>query len=229
MTRWGPALVVVGLLAATAVAFATTERQKLEKTPFAAIRVDDELSPVCGCDTDTATIGLRFRRTHLVTVEILDSAGRVVRTLAREREVHGVVLLLWNGRAAHGRRVPDGEYVPRVTLDSGQVKTLPNPIRVDSVAPRAGLVFYRPRVLRRRSKPRVVITYTVSEPAHVLLYVDGRRELVGGAKALRSKVEWFARRSGRRLRRGRYRLRLAAVDLAGNVGPRSKPFVVRVR
>ena len=63
----------------------------------------------------------------------------------------------------------------------------------------------------------------------VLLYVNGRRELVGGAKALRSTVQWFARRSHRRLRRGRYRLQLAAVDLAGNVGPRSRPFVLRIR
>jgi hypothetical protein len=227
--RWGPAIVVVALLTATAVAFATTERQKLEKTPFAPLRVDEELSPVCGCDTDTATIALRVRHTHLVTVEILDSAGRVVRTLARDREVHGVVVLVWNGRDRRGRRVRNGEYVPRVTLDSGQVKTLPNPITVDSTAPRASLVSYRPRVLRRHRKPRVLITYTVSEPAHLLLYVNGRRELVGGAKALRSKVEWFARRNGRRLRRGRYRLRLAAVDLAGNVGPRSRPFFVRIR
>jgi hypothetical protein len=227
--RWGPAVVVVALLAATAVAFATTERQKLEKTPFAVIRVDDELSPVCRCDTDTATIVLRVRRTHLLTVAILGPNDRAVRTLARDREAHGIVVFVWNGRDARGRSAHDGEYRPQVTLDNGQVKTLPVVIQVDSAAPSTALVSYRPRVLRRRAKPRVVIGYRVNEPAHVLLYVNGRRELVGGAKALRSQVEWFARRNGRRLRRGRYRLQLAAVDLAGNVGLRSRPFVVRVR
>jgi FlgD Ig-like domain len=228
--RWGPTVVVVALLAATAVAFATTERQKLEKTPFAVVRVDEELSPVCRCDTDTATIALRVRRTHDLTVAILDADDHPVRTLARDRTVHGPVVFAWNGRDSHGRRVGDGSYRARVTLDDGRDFVLPPPpINVDSVAPRASLVSYRPRVLRRRAKPRVLIGYRVTEPAHVLLYVNGRRELFGGAKALRSKVEWFARRNGRRLRRGRYRLRLAAVDLAGNVGPRSSAFVIRVR
>jgi hypothetical protein len=227
--RWGPTVVVVLLLGATAVAFATTERQKLEKTPFAVPRVDKELSPVCRCDTDISTVELRFRRRHVVTVAIVSTNGHVVRTLARERVVRGTVFFLWNGLDARGRRVRDGLYSPRLTLDNGRVFVLPNPITVDSVAPRAALVSYRPHVLRRRTKPRVLIGYRVSEPAHVLLYVNGRRELVGGAKALRFKVEWFARRNGRRLRRGRYTLQLAAVDLAGNVGPRSRPFVLHIR
>jgi hypothetical protein len=227
--RWAPTVVVVLLLGATAIAFATTERQKLEKTPFAVLRVDEELSPVCGCDTDTATVELRLRRRHVVTVAIVAANDHVVRTLARERVVRGTAFFLWNGLDARGRRVRDGEYSPRLTLDNGRVFVLPNPITVDSVAPRAALVSYRPHVLRPRAKPRVLIEYRVSEPAHVLLYVNGRRELVGGAKALRSKVEWFARRNGRRLRRGRYRLQLAAVDLAGNVGLRSRPFVLRIR
>ena len=69
MRRWGPAVVALLLLAATAVAFATTERQKLERTPFAVVRVDDVFSPVCRCSTNGAAIALRFRRTHVYGFE----------------------------------------------------------------------------------------------------------------------------------------------------------------
>jgi hypothetical protein len=221
--RWGPAAVVLGLLAATAVAFATTERQKLERTPFAVLRVDDVLSPVCRCSTNGATIALRFRRTHVLTVEIRDARGRVVRTLAEEKTVRdGVFDVRWHGRDDAGLRVPDGEYEPRFVLDNGRTFDPPNPIRVDSVAPRAKLVSYEPR--RVRQGKRIRIRYRVTEPAHPLLFVDGRRVIVGNAKALTAELQWFAR-----LRRGRHRLQLATVDLAGNVGPRTRPFVVRIR
>ena len=83
MRRWAPLAIVVALLAATAVAFATTERQKLEKTPFAVLHVARYLSP----GHSAATIDLRFRRPHLITLQIVDANDRVVATLARERRV----------------------------------------------------------------------------------------------------------------------------------------------
>jgi hypothetical protein len=221
--RWGPPAVALALLAATAVAFATTERQKLERTPFAVVRVDEVLSPVCRCSTNGATIALRFRRRHVLTVEILDARGRAVRTLAEEETVrNGVFDVRWHGRDDAGRRVPDGTYDPRFVLDNGRTFDPPNPIQVDSVGPRAKLLSYRPQRVRRGK--RVLIRYRVTEPAHPLLFVDGRRVVLGNAKALTAEFQWFAR-----LRRGRHRLQLAAVDLAGNVGPRTRPFVVRIR
>jgi hypothetical protein len=220
MRRWAPTVVIVALLAATAVAFATTERQKLEKTPFGVLPVARDVSPARG----PALIRLRLHRPHLLTVQILDKRDRVVATLARERRYEaGVAAFRWR------TTVPDGVYTPRVTLDDGRVFTLPLQIRIDSVAPTAKLVSYRPHVLRRRAKPEVRVVYRVSEKAHILLYVNGRRELQGGAKSLQFKVNWVTKRNGRRLRPGRYRLQLAAVDLAGNVGPRTQPFVVHVR
>jgi hypothetical protein len=221
--RWIPAVVVLVLLAATAVAFATTERQKLEKTPFAVLRVDDVLSPVCRCSRNAATIALRFRRKHVLTVEILDARGRVVKTLAEEQTVRdGVFSVRWHGRDNAGRKLPDGPYDPRFVLDNGRTFDPPNQIRVDSVAPTTRLVSYAPRRVARGE--RVRIRYRVSEPAHPLLFVDGQRVIVGNAKALTAEIEWFAR-----LRPGRHRLQLAALDLAGNVGPRTRPFVVRIR
>lgn len=222
MKRWAPAVVVLVLLAATAVAFATTERQKLEKTPFAVVRVDDVLSPVCRCATNAATIALRFRRKHVLTVQILDSGGRVVKTLAQEQAVRdGLFSVRWHGRDDAGRTLPDGVYSPRFVLDNGRTFDPPNQIRVDSVAPKIRLVSYAPRQVARGE--RVRIRYRVSEPAHPLLFVDGRRVIVGNAKALTAEIEWFAR-----LPPGRHRLRLAALDLAGNVGARTPRFVVRV-
>ncbi len=222
MSRWGPTAVVLLLLAGTAVAFATTERQKLEKTPFAVLHVDRDFSP----RRTSAGIALRFRRRHVLTVQILDARGRVVETLAREESVRrGTVLLKWAGTG-----VPDGDYRPQVTLDNGRIFDLPTPIRVDSRAPSSRLVSYRPHVLGRRAKPRVLVSYRLSEPAHPILYVNGRKAVGPGfAKALAGKIEWFAERNQRRLRPGRYRLQIAAVDLAGNVGARTSVFVARIR
>ena len=219
MKRAAPTVVVVVLLSATAVAVATTERQKLEKTPFSVQEVTRAFSP----KRASATIRLRLRHAHLVTVEILGARDRPVATLVREQRVEpGTVSFHWRATA------PDGVYTPRVTLDAGREFKLPTQIRVDSVAPTARLVSYKPRVLRRNAT-RVAIKYHVSEKAHVIVYVNGRRDVVGGAKALDWKVDWIARRNGRRLRPGRYRLQVAAVDLAGNIGPRTHVFVVRVR
>jgi len=219
--RWAPLAIVIALLAATAVAFATTERQKLEKTPFAVLHVERYLSP----KHSAATIDLRFRRPHLITLQIVDANDHVVTTLARERRVEpGHTQFQWSGTG-----IRDGSYRPKLTLDDGREFTLQNPIAVDSAAPAATLVGYRPHIVKRGEKPEVKITYRVSEPAHVIVYVNGHRELLGGAKSLQFAVNLPAKRNGRRLRPGRYRLQLAAVDLAGNVGPRTRAFLLRVR
>jgi hypothetical protein len=218
--RWAPTAVIVALLAATAVAFATTERQKLERTPFGVLPVARNVSPARGA----ALIRLRLHRPHLLTMQILDGRDRVVATLAHEQRFEaGIAVFRWRAD------VPDGVYTPRVTLDDGRVFTLPLQIRIDTMSPTATLVSYRPHVLRRSAKPQVRIAYRVSEKAHILLYVDDRRVIVGGAKSLHFAVNWYPKRNGRRLRPGRYRLQLAAVDLAGNIGRRTRTFVVRVR
>ncbi len=220
MRRWGPAVLVIAVLAATAIAFATTERQKLEKTPFAVLHITKQFSPRRGA----ATIVLKLRHPHLLTVQMVDSHDRVVATLAEEQRFEpGRVSLRWQ------TRIPDGVYEPKITLDTGRVFNVPNPIRADSTPPRARLVAYRPRVLREYHKRQVAIIYRVSEPAHIFLYVNGRLELRGFPKSLESKVKWSGRLHGRRLRPGRYRLQLAAVDLAGNVGPRTRAFILRIR
>ena len=186
------------------------------------LHVDEVFSPRHG----PAAISLRFQRPHLLTLQILDRNDRVVATLAAKRRVEaGTSIYRWSGKD-----VPDGFYLPKATLDTGREFTLQNPIRVDSVAPRVTVLSYRPHVLRRRGKPRIRIAYDLSEAARVRVYVNGRQQLEGGATKVRFQLYWYARRAdGRRLRPGRFRLQLAAVDLAGNIGPRTHVFVVRVR
>ena len=230
MSRWGPTAIVVALLAATALAFALTEREKLEKTDFAVVRIDERFSPSCRCAMRGAEIALRFRRTHVLTVQILGANDRVVRTLAREAVVHkGPVVVRWDGRNGSGGVVPDGDYTPRFVLDDGRVFDPPSPIAVDATPPRVTSASYSARLLRRRPRARIRIRYSLSEEAHPLLYANGRLVLRGGGKKTAGALDWRGKRLGRRLRPGRYRLQLAAVDLAGNVGERTRPFVVRLR
>lgn len=221
-SEWARAAVVLVLLAGTAIAFATTERLKLEKTPFDVFPITKAFSPL----HRSAEIRLRLHHPHSLTVQIVNSSDHAVATLARDRPFGaGVAVFHWTGR-----RVRDGVYEPRITLDDGRVYNLPNPIRVDTVPPRVALVSYRPRTIRKRHKPVVHIVYRVSELAHAILFVDGRRwPLFGYAKATHAHVDWQAKENGRRLPRGRYRLQLAAIDLAGNVGPRTGTFIVRIR
>jgi hypothetical protein len=135
----------------------------------------------------------------------------------------------WNGRNDAGKVVADGDYSPRIVLDNGREFNPPNPITVDSVPPVATLISYRPRVLKRSSRPRLHVRYRVNESAHPILYVNGHQAVLGIGTATVGKFDWFGRRDDRLLRPGRYRLQLAAVDLAGNVGERTVPFVVRIR
>ena len=196
-------------------------RQKLEQTTIGLHRVTRDFSP----RLRSAVIVLQLHHAHVLTVQIVDSADHAVATLAREQSFPaGRATFRWRGR-----NVPDGVYEPRVTLEAGRVLNLPNQIQVDSVAPQVVLVSYRPRTLRKRNKPRIHIFYRVSELAHVVLYANGQRVLKSYAKAMHAHVDWIPRRGGRRLGRGRYRLQLAAVDLAGNVGPRTPVFVERIR
>ncbi|HXY85970.1 MAG TPA: hypothetical protein VEH52_10880 [Gaiellaceae bacterium] len=221
MRTWGPTLVVVFLLAGTAVAFATTERQKLETTPFSVIHVDQTVSP----KLKPATIRVNLRHEHLLTVQIVNAQDHAVATLARDQRFDpGVATFHWTPA------VPDGTYRPRITIEDGRVFVLQNPIRVDSIPPRITVVSYHPRVVRRTAKPHVIVVYKVSEFAHAILYADGRKVAGPGyGKNVTGRIEWITKQNGQRLGPGTYRLQLAAVDLAGNVGPRTHAFVVRLR
>ncbi|SRR5712691_2748140 len=214
---------VVALLVGTAVAFAETERLKLEATPIEESFVQPAFSPVCGCDTAKAAIRLRLHGADEVTVRIYDASGRAVRVLVRlKRLPRGRTQLTWDGRNDAGARVPDGQYRVDVRLEGAdRTYQLPHAVTVDTVRPRTRLVSYRPRSLR--AGQRVRILYRISESAHGVLWVNGKRAVVTNGREPSGRMQWQA------VSRGRYRLQLAALDLAGNLGLPTRVFVVRVR
>jgi hypothetical protein len=220
--RHAATAVVLLLLAGTAVAFAETERLKLKPTPIQESFVQPAFSPVCGCGKARAAIRLRLHRADTVTVNILDAAGNSVRVLTEAKRLpRGRTELQWNGRDQQGSVVPDGSYGVEVQLARAhRTFRLPQETTLDTVAPTTRVVSYAGSV---RSGEWAGVFYRLSEPAHGVLYVNGKRTAVTHTKSRSAKLRWKPHRPGR------YRLQLAALDLAGNTGPRSPVFVVRVR
>jgi hypothetical protein len=212
---------------ATATAFAVTQRLKLEPSPISQTRVSDAFSPVCRCATKAASIEFALRRADHLRIAVRTGSGDV--TLAEGAFARGDVQVRWNGRDASGGLVPDGVYYPLVELkDAGRTIDLPNPIRVDTIKPSIKFTSLRPRRFRPGSE-KLKVTYTVSEHAHALLFVDGRRRVFTASTRLRGRLQWYGKVRGRPIRPGRHKLKLVAEDLAGNRSVPTPWVVVRVR
>jgi hypothetical protein len=227
-------LIVLALLGATAAAFAVTERLKLEKSPITGTRVDKVFSPICECSRDIAVISFRLRKRANVTVDMLDSGGDFVRNLVRgRREQAGRVSYTWDGQDEAGRVVQEGVYRPRVRLrEHGRTIVLPNPIRVDTTAPRISLLRVAPRVFSPDGDTRgdrAIAWFEIDEPARAMMLVNGRRRVLEKFRETEGSLVWFGRIDGRSVRPGRYEIRLRAFDRAGNRSSsrRVVPVVVR--
>lgn len=234
MARLASTLLVLALLGGTAAAFAVTEGLKLEPSPILAPEIDKVFSPVCGCPTRVADVGFRLRRSDELTLAIVDSGGEVVRTLVDSRRYpRGRVHVRWDGRDEAGRIVAEGAYRPRVHLgDQHRTIVFPNEIRLDTTAPRITLVHLRPLVFSPDGDGRgdsITARYRVSEPAHALLFVDGKRRVRGRWQRPEGRLEWYGKLGGRAFRAGTYRITLAARDLAGNLSAATAAVVVRIR
>jgi hypothetical protein len=234
VARWPQLLFVLALLAATAAAFAITERLKLERSPVTGTRVDRVFSPVCECARNVAVISIVLRRRETVTLDILNRNGRSIRTLVENlREPAGRVSYTWDGRDNLERVVPEGVYRPRVLLErNGRTIVLPNPIRVDTTAPVITLVRVFPRVFSPDSdgsRDRVTASYRIDERARAVMLVDGRQRVQSKFRQIEGNLVWFGRVNGRVVRPGLYEIRLRAVDRAGNRSVRTRAVPVRVR
>ena len=87
MPRLFSTVLVFGLLAGTAAAFALTEGLKLEKTPVLGTQVGKVFSPTCRCPTRRVRIFFRLRKAETLTVTI-ERGGTPIRTLVgRARSV----------------------------------------------------------------------------------------------------------------------------------------------
>ncbi len=200
------------LLAGTAAAFAVTERLKLEPSPLSVSGFTPVFSPVCDCPTAKAQLELRLRKADRLTVEVVDRDGDVVRTLTRDRRVPGGRLVLeWNGRDDAGRLVPEAVYRPRVHLARGD-RTF-------------RLLLARRGDYRHR---RLVVSYRLGEQARPFLFVNGIQRVRSKSGRGRGHIDWWGKVAGRHVPRGRYRIKLVAVDPAGNRSPQYT-FSVRVR
>ena len=225
MKKLAPTLIVAGLLAATATAFAVTERLKLEDSAVINTTFASRFSPKMVDER----IGFRLRREEDISLDISDSKGTIVK--------HGVGSgvfgqayhqFAWDGRDDSGQIVPDGTYHVELMLkDEDRTIEFPRPVVVDSTPPTIQLRI-RPRVFSPdgdKRADRVDVHYRFDEQAYAILYVDGKRVGRSGRKKAIGTYAWY----GRGKRPGDYRLALAAQDLAGNVAGSTRAFTVRLR
>lgn len=231
--RFLPIVLVVGLLAGAAGAFAVTENLKLQRSPIFRTRVGKVVAPGCKCKDGTAQVGFRLRKADRVSVAIVDRKDRVVRELLPARQLAaGTHSFRWNGRGNDGRVLADGAYKPRVHLTAAhRTILLPNPIRVDTTAPTIAVTHVNLHVIspdRDFKHDYLLVRYRASEDVRALLYANGK--LVAKLKKYlpTGDVTWPKSFLGT-LPAGRYRIVLRAQDRAGNTGAPTRPFVVRVR
>jgi hypothetical protein len=227
VSRNAPTILALLLIVATATAFAVTQRLKLEPSPISHTRVTDFFSPVCRCASRKANIEFSLRRADDLRIAVRVGSDEV--TVAEGPFAKGDVHVRWDGRDASGEIVPDGTYYPLVQLQrAGRTIDLPNPIRVDTIKPSIKFTSLRPRAFRPGME-KLRVTYTVSEHAHALLFVDGRRRVVTASTRLRGRLQWYGKVHGRAIRPGRHKLKLVAEDLAGNRSVPTPVVIVRVR
>ena len=181
----------------------------------------------------TAPISFLLRKQDRLTVQIVNGNGDVIRTLARSRPARrGTQQFIWNGRDDRGHVVPDGTYKPRVHLArERRTIALPNSIRMDATPPLIKLVSVKPLVFSPDGDFRletVRIHYLTNEKAQAILYVDGDRKTTVNRLVRAGKLDWGGK-AARGLRPGLHRLRLRAIDAAGNLSNPTRAVVVRVR
>jgi FlgD Ig-like domain len=234
LTRLPKLLLVLVLLAATAAAFAMTERLKLERSPITGTDVDRVFSPVCECGRDVAEISFVLRRRSTVTVDLLDAGGDSVRTLVSDREQErGRVTYVWDGRDDAEQIVAEGRYRPRVQLEEhGRTIVMPNQIRVDVTPPSIRLRSVLPRVFSPDgdgNRDFIRARYVVNEPSQPLMLVNGRPAVVGRFRPSGGQLSWSGKLRGRTARPGIYEIRLRAIDRAGNRASSRRRVRVLVR
>jgi hypothetical protein len=222
--------IVLALLAATAVAFAITEGAKLEHSPILRTRVSPIFSPD-GKIKPVAHIAFRLRTRERLSAWIENSDGRRVSTLLTNQTFpRGSKLdLVWDGVADNGIVQPDAVYMPVVKLErSHRTIVLPSPIELDTKVPVITVhhplyPLLSPDGDGRRDEFRV--PYTLSEPAHAILSVRGRRVEFTLRQKTKGELVWNGRLKGRPAHPGRYLLTVSARDIAGNVA-KGFPFAI---
>ena len=235
MQRVLTSVTLLGLLVATAAAFAITEYLKLKKSPLYAVQVSAGVapplhpqpvvfSPVCHCKTSVARIGLKLRHPDRVKVTIVDSSGRTIATRGSDRLLgaHTPQHFVWDGRTDSGALVRDGVYYAWVQLANARhTFKFANKITVDTQPPEVRSASGLKPVLFAGPGRSVAIRYALgkNEKAHALVYLGNRKVTLGRLTRPSAKIKWNGRLQYRQLPAGRYVLSIGARDLAGNETP----------
>jgi hypothetical protein len=229
---------LVGLLVATAAAFAVTERLKLTKSPIfdTVVYPKNGFSPKCGCARGRATIRIKLRHPDAISVRILDADKHTVRILVDGVGAsRGLNVFKWDGHTDGNVIAKDGRYNAEIHL-AGQHRTivLPNPIELDTTAPVVKTVTLNRDAFSPDGDHQadfVRIHYELSKSAHVNLYLDGKRILRTYRHPAKGSFSWFGTADGNVLPQRSYTLELGAVDAAGNSTPvaERQRFHVRIR
>jgi hypothetical protein len=209
---------LLGLLVATAAAFAITEHLKLIRAPIYGTLVSKVFSPICHCSTSTAAVRFRLRHPDQVTVTIVDSDHHRVATIAssfhmKARHAHSFP---WDGRTSAGTLAPDGVYYPWVHLDHAHhTFKFINRITLDTKVPAVLSASREKAVLFAGPGRSIAIRYVLSEQAHAVIYSGRRRLVVGRPTRTHGRIKWAGTIVGP-VQEGTYVLSIAARDDAGN-------------
>jgi FlgD Ig-like domain len=224
---------LLGLLVATAAAFAITEHLKLIKSPVYGAHVSKFLAPTCDCATSTAAIRIRLRHDDHVRLTIVDSDNHTVATLARSAQVPKLRprTFFWDGTTEDGNMAPDGAYRPEIHLANARrtiLFPLVDRIFLDTKKPEILSASGADGVLYGGSKRTITIRYALSEQANAVVYLGRRRIIRGRPTRQHGEVKWAGTLGGRPLRAGTYVLSVGALDLAGNETPANERKSVKV-
>ena len=234
----------VALLAATAGAFALTEGAKTELSPIFGTQISTKVfSPGCDpriCDAPVATLRFKLRKRERIAVWMERGGERAVTLVPGRTYPKGPVTLQFAGVDDTGLTLPDGAYVPVIRFTrEHRTLTLPSRIVIDTKAPR--VVRVRHHVYTHISPDNdgrndvFRVPYTLSEPAHAVLLVDGRQVELTRFLRMRGVLSWNGKIDGRVVRTGQSRARdrcagrrrqpLGAVPVRGRPGPvrRARP------
>jgi hypothetical protein len=218
--------IVLTLLTATAVAFALTERAKIELSPIAGTNVTPLFSPNArDASKRTATIAFRLRKRERVEVWVQSRDGDRVRTLQQTRTYRAGsrLSLVWNGFSDNGIAVADGAYVPVVRL-SHRTFVLPSPMRIDTTPPKITVRHPQYPIVSPDGDGHAdtfTVPYRLSEPGHAILLERGKQVVYTRCCKPVGELTW----SHRGAAPGRYVLSVAAEDRAGNVS-KGVPFAI---
>jgi hypothetical protein len=229
--------IVLALLAASAGAFALTERAKLERSPIYGTKVVNPVFSPAGTSKPTVTIAFRVRPSERLDAWIVDAEGRKVTDLITNRSVrpHQRLDLVWDGLDPQGLQAPDGVYRPVVKLlRSHRTITLPSDLTIDTKPPVIQVAHPQFPIISPDGDGHADVfrvPYTVNEPAHAILLMRGVQVVRTHGRKLHGVLTWngFYPHTTRPLPPGRYVLGVEAEDTAGNRSPILRFAIAQIR